>query len=47
VAFTLDRSELAFTNPRGEYGAEPGLFDVWVCPNATAGEAVQFELLAG
>jgi len=47
VVFTLDRHALAFTNPRGEYGAEPGLFDLWVCANARAGEAVQFELLAG
>ncbi len=47
VVFTLDRHALAFTNPRGELGAEPGVFDVWVCANATAGEALQFELLAG
>ncbi|MDG2525058.1 glycoside hydrolase family 3 N-terminal domain-containing protein [Stenotrophomonas sp. HITSZ_GD] len=45
VVFTLDRHALAFTNPRGEFGAEPGVFDVWVCANATAGEPVQFELL--
>ncbi|HVJ36789.1 MAG TPA: glycoside hydrolase family 3 N-terminal domain-containing protein [Stenotrophomonas sp.] len=47
VVFTLDRHALAFTNPRGEFGAEPGLFDLWVCANARAGEAVQFELLGG
>ncbi len=46
VTFALDRHVLAFTNPRGEYGAEPGLFDLWVCADAQAGEAVQFELLA-
>jgi len=47
VVFTLDRHSLAFSNPRGEFDAEPGLFDLWVCANALAGEAVQFELLAG
>ncbi|HEY9254995.1 MAG TPA: glycoside hydrolase family 3 N-terminal domain-containing protein [Stenotrophomonas sp.] len=47
VVFTLDRHALAFTNPRGEFGAEPGLFDLWVCANARAGEPVQFELLGG
>jgi len=47
VVFTLDRHALAFTNPRGELGAEPGLFDLWVCANARAGEPVQFELLGG
>ncbi len=46
VVFTLDREALAFTNPRGEFGAEPGMFDLWVCANATAGEPVQFELVA-
>ncbi|WP_066092902.1 glycoside hydrolase family 3 N-terminal domain-containing protein [Xanthomonas massiliensis] len=46
VAFTLDRHALAFTDPRGEYGAEPGLFDLWVCADSQAGEPVQFELLA-
>jgi len=47
VVFTLDRDALAFTNPKGEFGAEPGLFDLWVCANARDGEAVQFELQAG
>jgi len=47
VVFSLDRHALAFSNPKGVYGAEPGLFDLWVCADAQAGEAVQFELLAG
>jgi len=47
VVFTLDRHALAFTNPRGEFGAEPGLFDLWVCANARDGQAVQFDLQAG
>ncbi|MGY0341546.1 beta-glucosidase BglX [Xylella fastidiosa] len=46
VCFTLDRNALAFTNPQGVYGSEPGLFDLWVCANAQSGEAIQFELLA-
>ncbi len=30
VVFTLTRDALAFTNHKGGFGAEPGLFDVWV-----------------
>jgi len=30
----------------GEFGAEPGLFDVWVCASSASGEAASFELLA-
>ncbi len=44
VVFTLDRRVLAFTNPNGEFAAEPGLFDLWVCASAKSGEPVQFEL---
>lgn len=46
VVFTLDRQALAFTDPQGRFGAEPGLFDLWVCASSKSGEAVQFELLA-
>ncbi|HEY0332819.1 MAG TPA: glycoside hydrolase family 3 N-terminal domain-containing protein [Stenotrophomonas sp.] len=46
VVFTLDRHALAFSNPKGVHGAEPGVFDVWVCANARAGDSVPFELLA-
>jgi beta-glucosidase len=45
VVFTLDRHALSFTNGKGVFGAEPGVFDLWVCANAKAGEPVQFELL--
>jgi beta-glucosidase len=45
VVFALDRHALAFTNPKGEFGAEPGVFDLWVCASSKSGEAVQFELL--
>ncbi|RXE13648.1 beta-glucosidase, partial [Xanthomonas perforans] len=45
VVFTLERDALAFTNHKGIFGAEPGLFDLWVCASAKSGEAVSFELL--
>ena len=47
VAFVLDRHALSFTRANGEFGAEPGLFDLWIASSAEAGEAVRFELLAG
>lgn len=47
VEFTLDRHALAFTGVDGVFAAEPGLFDVWATSSCTAGEPVQFELLAG
>ena len=45
VEFCLDRQQLAFTGVDGDYTAEPGLFDVWVCASSVSGEAVSFELL--
>ncbi|KRG62974.1 beta-glucosidase [Stenotrophomonas terrae] len=45
VEFHLDRHQLAFTGVDGEYSAEPGLFDLWVCASSVSGEAVSFELL--
>ncbi len=45
VEFRLDRHQLAFTGVDGEYSAEPGLFDLWVCASSVSGEAVSFELL--
>jgi beta-glucosidase len=41
----LDRHALSFTRANGEFGAEPGLFDLWIAPSSEAGEAVQFELM--
>ncbi|WP_303748548.1 glycoside hydrolase family 3 N-terminal domain-containing protein [Stenotrophomonas pigmentata] len=46
VEFHLDRQQLAFTGVDGDYTAEPGLFDVWVCASSVSGEAVSFELLS-
>lgn len=46
VAFTLDRSQLAFTGRDELLRAEPGLFDLWVCGSSASGEPVSFELLA-
>nr|WP_255699649.1 glycoside hydrolase family 3 N-terminal domain-containing protein [Luteimonas sp. Y-2-2-4F] len=46
VEFSLDRHALAFTDPDGRYGAEPGLFDLWVCASSKSGDAATFELLA-
>lgn len=45
VEFRLDRHQLAFTGVDGDYSAEPGLFDVWVCASSVSGAAVSFELL--
>ena len=45
VEFRLDRQQLAFTGVDGDYTAEPGLFDVWVCASSMSGDAVSFELL--
>lgn len=45
VEFLLDRQQLAFTGVDGDYTAEPGLFDVWVCASSVSGDAVSFELL--
>jgi len=45
VEFHLDRQQLAFTGVDGDYTAEPGLFDVWVCASSVSGDAVSFELL--
>lgn len=53
VTFTLDRQALTFAvaDTQLQEGAdvmvvEPGMFDVWVTSSATAGAAVEFELLA-
>lgn len=45
VVFRLDRRQLAFTGVDGEFRAEAGLFDLWVCASSVSGEAVTFELL--
>ena len=45
VEFHLDRQQLAFTGVDGDWSAEPGLFDVWVCASSVSGDAVSFELL--
>ncbi|MEI2455284.1 glycoside hydrolase family 3 N-terminal domain-containing protein [Lysobacter firmicutimachus] len=44
VEFTLDRSDLEFRSVDNRPIAEPGRFDVWIAPSATAGIAVSFEL---
>ena len=45
VQFQLDRHLLAFTGTDLVFGAEPGLFDLWVTDSSANGSAVQFELL--
>jgi beta-glucosidase len=47
VQFMLTRKDLAFYNAQMQFVAEPGEFDVWVAPSATAGVSKRFELLAG
>lgn len=46
VVFTLDRHALAFTRRDGSFGAEPGLFDLWVADTSESGEAASFTLQA-
>ena len=46
VEFVIDRHALSFTRANGEFGAEPGTFDLWIAPSSEAGEAVRFELMA-
>jgi len=46
VTFRLSRHDLAFTTERGEFIAEPGLFDLWVSASSATGvNPVRFELL--
>lgn len=37
VKFTLDSSELGFYNAEGNFGVEPGPFDVWVGDSSVGG----------
>ena len=46
VEFTLTRADFEFHGVDNRPVAEPGLFDLWVAPSCTAGEAATFELLA-
>ncbi len=45
VRFTLRRADLMFVGSDLRWRAEPGEFDVWVAPSASAGQAAQFRLL--
>ncbi len=44
--FALTRAQLAFMNAEGREVVEPGQFDVWIAPNAQAGEAGTIRLTA-
>jgi len=44
VAFTLNTSDLAFHNGAQQV-VEPGLFEVWIAPNATSGVRGHFEVV--
>ncbi|MGL4690530.1 MAG: glycoside hydrolase family 3 C-terminal domain-containing protein, partial [Stenotrophomonas maltophilia] len=44
VAFLLNESMLEFTGVDGIRRAEAGVFDVWIAPSCTSGEAVQVTL---
>lgn len=43
--FTLTRNDLRFVSPQGVWVAEPGDFDLWVAPSATAGVQARFRLV--
>ncbi|UNK56333.1 glycoside hydrolase family 3 C-terminal domain-containing protein [Pseudoxanthomonas daejeonensis] len=45
VVFRLAPAQLAFTRADGTHGSEPGGFDVWIAPSASAGMPARFELL--
>lgn len=45
VRFVLSRHDLAFVQADLGTAAEPGVFDLWVAPNATAGSATTVTLL--
>lgn len=45
VVFTLRRADLQFVGRDLKWVAEPGMFDVWIAPNAEAGLKGEFELL--
>jgi beta-glucosidase len=47
VSFTLTRADLGFVHPDKKSYAEPGAFDVWIAPNATAGTPATFVLKPG
>lgn len=44
VTFRLDRSDLRFIGPDGQWVAEPGAFDIWIAPSAGAGKQAGFML---
>ncbi|WP_372016342.1 beta-glucosidase BglX [Pseudoxanthomonas sp. 10H] len=44
VRFHLQAAQLAFTRADGRFGVEPGRFDAWVAPSATAGTPAGFTL---
>jgi len=44
VTFRLDRSDLRFIGPDGQWVAEPGAFDIWIAPSAGAGQQAGFML---
>jgi beta-glucosidase len=46
VSFTLTRADLAYAGPDGRPLTEPGLFDLFIAPSASAGAAVTLRLLA-
>lgn len=45
VQFTLRAADLRFFNTQMRYLSEPGWFDVWIAPNAEAGQPARFQLL--
>lgn len=45
VTFTLSRTDLGFYDAQMKLTAEPGEFEAWIAPSATAGEPRIFELL--
>lgn len=46
VAFKVEPSMLAFHDEDMNYAAEPGLFHLWIAPDSSSGDHVEFELKA-
>ena len=44
VTFKMTPHELGFYDADGHWIAQPGKYQVWICPNSAAGEPAQFEL---
>jgi beta-glucosidase len=45
VEFSLGKEEIGYWDPEGVFRTEPGVYQVWIAPNAREGTPVAFELV--